>query len=68
MEGMSLSHSCIGFCLALLCGGMVAHADDAVGILRIDVASNETVAVAMPFEPLAAAGALPPLPDGTDDV
>lgn len=35
---------------------MVARADDAVGVLRVDVASNETVAVAVPFEPLAVAG------------
>ena len=38
-----------GFCLALLCGGAVARADDAVGILRVDVASNETVAEGNPL-------------------
>ena len=51
---MPLSRSRVGLCLALLCGGAVARADDAVGILRVDVASNGTVAVAVPFEPLAA--------------
>ncbi len=53
---MPLSRSRVGLCLALLCGGAVARADDAVGILRVDVASNGTVAVAVPFEPLAADG------------
>lgn len=53
---MPLSRFRVGFCLALLCAALSARADDAVGVLRVDVASNETVAVAVPFEPLAAAG------------
>ena len=53
---MPLSRFRAGFRLALLCGAASARADDAVGILRVDVASNETVAVAVPFEPLAVAG------------
>ena len=39
------------FCFALLCGA-AASADDAVGVFRVDIFSDETVEVAMPFEPL----------------
>lgn len=53
---MPLSRFRVGFCLTLLCAALSVRADDAVGVLRVDVASNETVAVAVPFEPLAAAG------------
>ena len=42
------------FLLALfLVGVAVSFVDDAVGVFRVDVFSNETVEVAMPFEPLA---------------
>ena len=36
-----------------LVGAAVSSADDAVGVFRVDVFSNETVEVSMPFEPLA---------------
>lgn len=46
---------CTVFCLALLCGGLSAHADDRAGIVRVDVPADAAVEVAVPFEPLGSA-------------
>ena len=45
----------VGIIVCLCCaffGCIACHADDAVGVLRINVASNGEVAVAMPFAPV----------------